>query len=181
MTSAGEPADAAGRFGCMVSRVLLTYLTVEFLAVVALAWAVGPWWTLAIVAGSVLLGPLLVGSQLRGQLAALRRATRRLEQAVTDGLLVGVGSALVLVPGLVSSVLGALILAPPTRGAMRPLTQALLTRAMDRRFAAVDVTIRSRRSDVIDGEVIDGDVIDGEVIDSGRTGADVTPNLPAVR
>ena len=57
-------------------RVLLTYLTVELIAVIALVWAVGPWWTIAIVAGSVLLGPLLVGSQVRKQLAGLRRATR---------------------------------------------------------------------------------------------------------
>lgn len=85
-------------------------------------------WTIAIVAGSILLGPLLVGSQVRKQLAGLRRAQRRPEQAVTDGLLVGVGSTLVLVPGLVSSALGGLMLAPPTRGAMRPVAQALLTR-----------------------------------------------------
>jgi UPF0716 protein FxsA len=164
----------------MVMRVLLTYLTVELIAVIALAWAVGPWWTIAIVAGSILLGPLLVGSQVRKQLAGLRRAQRRPEQAVTDGLLVGVGSTLILVPGLVSSALGGLMLAPPTRGAMRPVAQALLTRGMARRFAAFDVTVRSRRADFIDGEVIDADNF-GEVIDADNFGAGVTPNLPAVR
>jgi UPF0716 protein FxsA len=117
---------------------------------------------------------------VRKQLAGLRRAQRRPEQAVTDGLLVGVGSTLVLVPGLVSSALGGLMLAPPTRGAMRPVAQALLTRGMARRFAAFDVTVRSRRADFIDGEVIDTDNF-GEVIDADNFGAGVTPNLPAVR
>ncbi|HQE14043.1 MAG: FxsA family protein [Mycobacterium sp.] len=165
----------------MVMRVLLTYLTVELIAVIALVWAVGPWWTIAIVAGSVLLGPLLVGSQVRKQLAGLRRATRRPDQAVTDGLLVGVGSTLILVPGLVSTALGGLMLAPPTRGAMRPLAQMLLTRGLARRFAAVDLTVRSTRADVVDGEVIDAEVIDAEVIGADRFGRGVTPNLPAVR
>jgi UPF0716 protein FxsA len=158
----------------MVMRVLLTYLTVELIAVIALTWALGPWWTIAIVAGSVLLGPLLVGSQVRKQIAGLRRAQHHPDQAVTDGLLVGVGSTLVLIPGLVSSALGGLMLAPPTRGAMRPLAQVLLTRGMARRFAAVDLTVRSGRGDFIDGEVV-------EVDDFGAGPTQVTPNLPAVR
>lgn len=155
----------------MVMRVLLTYLTVELIAVIALAWALGPWWTIAIVGGSLLLGPLLVGSQVRRQLAGLGRAARRPDQAVTDGVLVGIGSTLVLVPGLVSTVLGGLMLASPTRGAMRPLAQALLARGVARRFAAVDLTVRSGAGDFIDGEVIDVDDV----------GPGARPNLPAVR
>ena len=73
------------------------------------------------------------------------------------------------------------MLAPPTRGAMRPLAQMLLTRGLARRFAAVDLTVRSTRADVVDGEVIDAEVIDAEVIDADRFGRGVTPNLPAVR
>lgn len=162
----------------MVKRVLLAYLAVELLAVAVLAWALGPWWTVAIVIGTVLLGPLLVGSQLRKQFAVLRsaRAPRTAADgldAVTDGLLMGLGTTLVLVPGPVSTVVGGLMLAPPSRGVMRPLAQVMLSRGISKRLGPVDLSTR------VGGQVIDGEVIEGEVIEGDRVAP--VPNLPAVR
>lgn len=165
----------------MVMRVLLSYLAVELLAVTALAWAFGPWWAFAAVIACFAAGPLLVGSQLRRQLVGLRAAARRPDEAITDGVVVAAGSTLVLLPGVVSTVLGGFMLAPPTRGAMRPLAQAMLSRSLVRRFGAFDLS-GPRRGDFIDGQVVDGQVIDGQVIDGEVIGADrvsVTPNLPA--
>ena len=148
----------------MVIRVLLAYLAVELLAIAALVWAFGPWWAFAIVIGLFVLGPLLVGSQLRRQLAGLRSAPRRPDEAVTDGLMVATGATLVLVPGVVSTALGGLILAPPTRGAMRPLARGMLSRTITKRLGSFDVPPGR-------GEYIDGEVVEAEF---------PTPNLPAV-
>ena len=154
----------------MVMRVLLAYLVVELAAIAGLVWVFGPWWAFAIVIGSFALGPLLVGSQLRRQLAGLRSTAGRPDEAVTDGLMVAAGSTLVLVPGVVSTALGGLMLAPPTRGAMRPLAGAMLVRGITKRLGTFDVP--PGRGDYIDGQVIDGEVVDTDI---------PTPNLPAVR
>ena len=50
---------------------------------------------------------------------------RRNDQTLgTDSVLVALGSVLVVIPGLVSSALGALLLIPPTRAALRPAAKA---------------------------------------------------------
>lgn len=156
----------------MVMRVLLAYLAVEFIAVIALAWAFGPLWAIVAVLGAFLLGPLLVGSRLRSQFAALRQPSRTPDEALTDGLLVAAGSTLILVPGLVSTALGGLMLATPTRDAMRPLARVMVGRGLSRRLAVFDLSARPGRGDYIDGEIVDGAAVDG---------AATPPNLPAVR
>lgn len=92
-------------------------------------------------------------------------------------MLVKLGVFLVFIPGPVTTAAGALMLAPPTRGAMRPLADTLLTRGIDRRLAAANLSAFSGREtgrgDYIDGQVIDGHVIDGQVFDG--------PDLPAPR
>jgi UPF0716 protein FxsA len=107
-----------------------------------------------------------VGSQFRRQVAGLRLARGNPQGAVADGLLVGLGGALMLIPGLVSSALGALMLLPPTRSAVRPVATAMLTRGVTRRMGAMNlgsVFPGGAREGYIDGEVVDGEVVDGEV------------------
>ncbi len=152
----------------MVRRTLLAYAVAEIVAVIGLVWAFGWLWTLAIVAAVFGLGLLLAGTQLKSQITRFRgarttpRSTSR--DAATDGALVGLGTVLVLVPGVVSTAAGALMLAPPTRGAMRPLAAALLARGITRRFGAVTLIAPPgfRRTDFIDAEVIDAEVIDAD-------------------
>ena len=92
------------------------YALVELAALALLIWAIGVGWTLVVVAATFMAGVLLVASQVRGQLAAARRAGTDPRAAVTDGVLVALGSFLVFLPGLVSTAAGILMLAPPTRG-----------------------------------------------------------------
>ena len=107
-------------------------------------------------------GLLLAGWQVKGQLGAIRRARANPQGAVADGVLVGLGSVLVIVPGLVTTAAGALMLAPPTRAAMRPLATTLLGRGVVRGVSAINVDLgnlggfsnRVGRGDYIDGEVI---------------------------
>jgi UPF0716 protein FxsA len=154
----------------MVRRGFWLYVVVELAAAAALFSAVGPGWALVVLLATFLLGLVLVGSQFRRQVAALRTARGNPEGAVADGLLVGLGGALMLIPGLVSSALGALMLLPPTRSAVRPVATAMLTRGVTRRMGALNlgsVYPGPARGGYIDGEVVDGEVVDGAVVPDG--------------
>ena len=150
----------------MVIRPLLRYsalyAAVELTAVLLLIWAVGLGWSMLVLAVTFGVGLLLAGWQVKGQLGAIRRARANPQGAVADGVLVGLGSVLVIVPGLVTTAAGALMLAPPTRAAMRPLATTLLGRGVVRGVSAINVDLgnlggfsnRVGRGDYIDGEVI---------------------------
>jgi UPF0716 protein FxsA len=161
----------------MVRRGFWLYVVVELAAAAALFWAVGPGWAVAVLLATFLLGLVLVGSQFRRQVAALRTARGNPEGAVADGLLVGLGGALMLIPGLVSSALGALMLLPPTRSAVRPVATAMLTRGVTRRMGAMNpgsvfpgsMFPGDAREGYIDGEVVDGEVVGWVVDDQAPT------------
>lgn len=155
------------------------YVAVELAALALLIWAAGLGWALVVLAATFLGGVLLAASQVKSHVAAVRRSRRNPQGAVADSVLVGLGSLLVFLPGMVSTAAGALMLAPPTRGAMRPLAATMLTRGVTRRIGAsgfaggfpggfpgafaADFTTagagRPGRGDYIDGEVI-GEVVE---------------------
>lgn len=74
-------------------------------------------------------------------------------------MLVALGTVLVVVPGLASSVIGALLLLPPTRAVARPVLTAMAARRVPLVTAAAwsagTAAYPGRRGDYIDGEVID--------------------------
>lgn len=167
-------------------RYAALYALVEAAAVVLMIWAFGLGWTLVAVAATFMMGVLLAASQVKGQFVAVRRARSNLarsnpQTAVADGVLVGLGSFLVFLPGVVSTAAGALMLAPPTRGAMRPLAATMLTRGVARRMGSFTITTnpntgaRAGRGDYVRGDYIDGEVIDGDVL------GEVIGQLPARR
>lgn len=141
------------------------YVAVELAALALLIWAAGLGWALVVLAATFLGGVLLAASQVKSQVAAVRR--RNAQGAVADGMLVGLGAVLVFLPGIVSTAAGALMLAPPTRGAMRPLAATMLTRGVARRVGAAgfdpafapNPARRPGRGDYIDGEVL-GEVVE---------------------
>ncbi|MGI9125986.1 MAG: FxsA family protein [Mycobacterium sp.] len=153
------------------------YALVELAALALMVWAFGLGWTLIVLAVTFMVGIVLAASQVKGQVAAVRRARSNPKGAMTDGVLVGVGSFLVFMPGIVSTAAGALMLAPPTRGALRPLAAAMVTRGLVRRvdtltgFVSGTTYVPSanyvsgprsygpRNRDYIDGEVI-GEVVE---------------------
>ena len=123
---------------------------VEIFAIIQVGQAIGVWWTIGLLIADSILGSLLMRSQGR---AAWRRfnaaiaAGRAPAREVLDGVLVIFGGALLLTPGFVTDVFGALFLLPPTR--------AVLRRVLVRRFAARMVVSapprRSTRSGDVDG------------------------------
>jgi UPF0716 protein FxsA len=162
----------------MMSRLLLIYAVVELAAVVALVSAVGWGWTLlallaTLVLGWGLLAPM-AGSQLIRQIGQLRSGLIEPRSAASDGALVTLAIALVLVPGVVTTALGLLLLIPPIRKVARPGLTAMGMRGLRRRAPLItDATFSG--ADTHDGYAGDGrNYIDGEVIDV----RDFTPPRP---
>lgn len=150
-------------------RYAALYAAVELAAVALLTWAIGLGWTLVVIAGSFMVGLLLAATQWKGQDGAIRRVRTNPHGVVADGVLVGLGSFLVFLPGLVSTMAGALMLTPPTRAAMRPLAATLLGRGVMRGVGAINLDQFANLDQFGDrvgrgGTVGRGDYIDGEVI-----------------
>jgi UPF0716 protein FxsA len=139
-------------------RLFLVYVLVELAVVVALVSAIGFGWTFLLVVGTFAVGLALAGSQVKRQIQRLRTGLASSQGAVSDGALVALGTVLTVVPGLVTSALGLLLLLPPTRAAARPAVTALAARRLGRMPLIVTTAgsaYRPTRGDYIDGEVID--------------------------
>jgi len=149
----------------MVSRLFLIYVLIELAVLVALASTIGLGWTLLLLLAAFVAGLALAGSQLKRQLGRVRSGlTTQQSQLATDGAMVALGSVLVVVPGLVTTAAGLLLLLPPTRAVARPLLTAMAVRGIGRRAPLITVTTVGAdryasaprpRPDYIDGEVID--------------------------
>jgi UPF0716 protein FxsA len=146
----------------MAMRLFLLYVLVELAVVVALASTIGFGWTVLLLVGTFGLGLALAGSQLRRQLQRLQSGLGSPQGAVTDGMLVALGTVLTVIPGIVTSALGLLLLLPPTRAVARPAVAVLAARRLARVPLVVTVpgaagagVYRQDRVDYIDGEVID--------------------------
>jgi UPF0716 protein FxsA len=144
--------------------IFVSYVLIELAAFIWAVNTIGVLWTIALLLAGTLVGVVLVRSQWRSVRAGFQRVSRGQGSAggaVADGALVALGAVLLFVPGLVTSVLGLLLLLPPTRMVLRPLVVV----AAARRFGPLTVATVGYRStgggEVIDGEVIDGDVVDG--------------------
>ncbi len=133
----------------------MVYVVVEVAVVVALASTIGLGWTVLVLLAAFVGGMALAGSQLRRQLTRLRSG---LTGQATDGAIVALGTVLVVVPGLVSTAAGLLLLLPPTRAVARPLLTAMALRGVGRR--APLITFTRTGPDYIDGEVIDVTEVD---------------------
>jgi UPF0716 protein FxsA len=152
----------------MAMRLFGIYLVVELAVVVALASTIGFGWTVLVLLATFATGVALAGSQVRRHAARLQAGLtgRTGRGAVTDSVLVALGTVLVVIPGLASSVLGALLLLPPTRAAARPLVTAMAARRVPLITATAPGAANgwgydaAGRGDYIDGEVID--VVDVE-------------------
>lgn len=152
----------------MVMRTFLLYAVVELAVLAALTWSVGIGWTLLILLASSVIGVALAGSQVKKQILKLQRTRTDPQGAVADSMLVALGTVLMFIPGIVSTVIGALMLLPPTRSVVRPLAGMLLTRGIARRVTVINLTAPAGypgRGDYIDGEVVE-DQVQGPVHDA---------------
>lgn len=141
----------------------LVYLVVEIATFAAAVSWLGAVPAILLLIASSAAGMLLLGSQWRRVGEQFRRASRAEitpGAAVADGALVAVGSVLMFVPGLVTSVVGLLMLLPPTRALFRPVLAALAARRVGK------IAARMPRQSVT---VVDADIVDGIVVDEWYT------------
>jgi UPF0716 protein FxsA len=144
----------------MVRRLLLIYAVVELAVTIALVSTIGWGWTLLTLLATFVLGIVvwapMAGRQLSAQLVQLRSGLKEPRSALGDGAMVTLATVLVLVPGLVTTTLGILLMVPPIRALARPGLAAIAMRSFQRRVSLITDTAPGRdRQDYIDGEVID--------------------------
>jgi UPF0716 protein FxsA len=149
----------------MAMRLFVLYAVIEMAVMVALVATIGFGWTIVALLATWLVGVSLAGSQVKRHIRRLQAGlnARTVQGAAADSVLVALGTVLVVIPGLASSALGALLLLPPTRAAARPLVTAIAARRMPLITVAGAAASTARRGDYIDGEVVDvSDVPDVE-------------------
>jgi UPF0716 protein FxsA len=142
----------------MAKRLFLLYAVIELAVIVALTSTIGFGWTVLLVLTTFVIGLALAGSQVSRHIRRLQSGltVNTVQEAATDSVLVALGTVLVAIPGLASSVLGTLLLLPPTRAAARPLVTAMAAR----RMSLITVGGPSQRYTAEYGDYIDGEVID---------------------
>ena len=95
---------------------------VELYVIIQVGEAIGVLPTLALLLADAVLGSLLLRHQGRGawqrfnEALAQRRFPHR---EVADGLMIAIGGTLLLTPGFVTDIFGAILLIPPTRAIVR--------------------------------------------------------------
>ncbi len=95
---------------------------VEIYVIIQVGELIGLWPTVGLLLADALLGSMLLRHQGRG---AWRRfnlaiAQRRFPgREVADGLLIAIGATLLLTPGFLTDIVGAVFLIPPTRALVR--------------------------------------------------------------
>ncbi len=176
----------------MVSRLLLIYAVVELAVIFALVSTIGWGWTLLALLATFLLGwgivAPLAGSHLIRRIGRLRSGLTDQRNAAGDGALVSLAALLVLVPGLVSTALGLLLLIPPVRSAVGPGLTAMAVRKLQRQMPGLSYASTFRADPYPasqpsgsyshagpDAGYGHGDYIDGEVIDVRDVAAPVRP------
>ncbi len=101
--------------------ILLAFIAIPLIEIavfIEVGGYIGLWWTLAVVVGTALAGTHMLRRQ---GLATLRRAQENMAQGrmplreVFDGLCLLIAGALLLTPGFVTDLAGALLLMPPVR------------------------------------------------------------------
>jgi len=103
----------------------------ELYVIIQIGELIGLWPTLALLLADALLGSLLLRHQGRG---AWRRFNEAIAQRrfpgkeVADGLLIAIGGTLLLTPGFLTDIVGAIFLIPPTRALVRRLMRGWATR-----------------------------------------------------
>lgn len=153
----------------MAKRFFLVYLLVELAVLVALVSTIGFGWTVLAVLATFVIGLALAGSQVARHIRRLQAALNSRSSSselATDSALVALGAILVVMPGLASSVAGALLLMPPTRRVARPVAVAVIGKRLVNATPLV-VTYPAGYRPPAQGDYVDGEVID--VVDVGST------------
>jgi UPF0716 protein FxsA len=111
----------------------------ELYVILKVGDAIGPLWTILLLAADSVVGSLLLRSQGRAVWRRFNDALRNgrmPHREVQDGVLVIFGGAFLITPGFLTDVVGLLMLLPPTRALIRRLGMRLVRRRVELRVAA---------------------------------------------
>ena len=117
----------------IIIACLLIMPIIEIAVLIAIGRVIGLGWTLLLVLGTSALGAWLLRREGTRAWRVFREdleANRPPGKNATEGLLVLIGGVFMLVPGFVSDVIGALLIAPPTRRVARAGLTRLATGRM---------------------------------------------------
>ncbi|HVW44380.1 MAG TPA: FxsA family protein [Amycolatopsis sp.] len=133
--------------------VFLLYVVAEVAAVWAVSSAVGVLGTLGLLLAGAFLGSWLArreGARAARAFMTTARSGRSPVNEVTDGMLIGFGGLLIMIPGFLSDIAGLLMLLPPSRGVLRRAWVRRAERRMPPAYARSGVI-------VVDSEVVPDD------------------------
>lgn len=162
---------------------LLLYVAAEVAALIWVAGEIG-WWTLAILVASSLLGIFLLQREWKKTWAKLSESLRSGQLPsgqLADASLVLGGGILLILPGLLSDIAGALLLLPFTRPFVRSAISWWAGRSLQRSGAGGPIVIKGETVDVTEpparglasGPVPEAEdtVIEGTIVDPDDEGA----------
>jgi UPF0716 protein FxsA len=153
-----------------VPLALLLLTALEIFLLVQLGQAIGAGWVFVLVIAETLAGAFVLRRAGRHAMDAFRRTAEvpfgapvpgQEPGVVGNAVLAGVGGVLLVLPGLISDVLGLLCIFPPTRRLLRELFVRVVRTRVERAVK------EAGGSTVVQGEVIvtsTDDIVDGEVV-----------------
>lgn len=114
-----------------LSTFLLLFVVAEMAALILLGRTLGVWPTILLVLGGGVVGAWI--ARWQGLRAAMRARTQIASGVLptaemTDGLLIAVAAVLLIIPGVITDVLGLLLLFPPTRAVLKRAVIGQFTR-----------------------------------------------------
>jgi UPF0716 protein FxsA len=153
-----------------LSTFLLLFVIAEMAALILLGKTFGVLPTILLVLGGGIVGAwvarwqgLRTAMRARSQMASGVLPTAEM----TDGLLIAVAAVLLIIPGVLTDVLGLALLLPPTRALLKRAVIGQFTRSSplgrfthEQPFDADAVGPRSRGDQIIDARVIDSRVVE---------------------
>ncbi len=136
--------------------IFAAYPLVEIGAFIGLVYGIGFWWTLLATFVAVVVGFIMLrrrGARVFAELRTASAGTTDSVRPLADTALLAASTLLLFIPGLVTTLLGILLMLRPVRAAARPLVAAMGTRRV---AASMSRFNRARGTvTVIDGEVVD--------------------------
>ncbi|MEJ9080941.1 FxsA family protein [Gordonia malaquae] len=156
----------------MIRLLLAGYVVVEIAAFAALTYFLGFGWALLITLGAAAVGFAVLGRRARGLTADLRRASRREPtdgEPASDAALFAGAALFTILPGVVSTMVGLVLMTPPVRRMLAPAVERSLVRRASFVVAGVPSGMGRR---YVDGTV------EGDVVDQTSDVVDITPRNP---
>ena len=148
-------------WGLLVAAFILVPL-VEIYVIIQVGQVIGAWWTILLLIADSIFGSWLVkreGSRAWEALRVTLQEGRLPHRELADGILILVGGLLMLTPGFVLDIVGAICILPFTR----PLGRRFLSGVISRRL--VGVTYPASRPGTQQRPGPDDGVVQGEVVD----------------